>query len=228
MPTAYYSIGSNCTSNHFNYHLITINGGFCGWAGEYFPNGVYNANGELLRKTSATEITTYDYDGTSKLAGLTLPNGTRVDYLLDGRGRRMGKKVNGTLVQAFLYQDGLRPIAELNGALTVVTRFVYAGGANVPTYMSKGETTYRIVTDQIGSPRLVIDVLTGQIMQRMDYDEFGFITLDTNPGFQPFGFAGGLYDPLSGLVHFGAREYDPAIGRWTVKDPGGFSGGGRR
>jgi RHS repeat-associated protein len=42
---------------------------------------------------------------------------------------------------------------------------------------------------------------------------------DTNPGFQPFGFAGGLYDPQTKLVRFGARDYDPTLGRWTAKDP---------
>ena len=45
------------------------------------------------------------------------------------------------------------------------------------------------------------------------------------PGFQPFGFAGGLYDRGTGLVRFGAREYDPRLGRWTAKDPIGFEGG---
>lgn len=51
------------------------------------------------------------------------------------------------------------------------------------------------------------------------------ITRDTNPGFQPFGFAGGLYDHHTRLTHFGAREYDAATGRWTAKDPLGFGGG---
>jgi RHS repeat-associated protein len=50
-------------------------------------------------------------------------------------------------------------------------------------------------------------------------------TLDTNPGFQPFGFAGGLYDRHTGLIRFGARDYDPETGRWTAKDPILFSGG---
>ena len=49
--------------------------------------------------------------------------------------------------------------------------------------------------------------------------------MDTNPGFQPFGYAGGLYDVDTGLVRFGARDYDGGIGRWTAKDPIGFSGG---
>jgi hypothetical protein len=30
-------------------------------------------------------------------------------------------------------------------------------------------------------------------MQELRYDAFGRVVLDTNPGFQPFGFAGGLY-----------------------------------
>ena len=62
--------------------------------------------------------------------------------------------------------------------------------------------------------------------QEMRYDELGLIKLDTNPGFQPFGFAGGLYDHLTGLVRFGARDYDPEVGRWTAPDPIGFRGGG--
>jgi RHS repeat-associated protein len=84
---------------------------------------------------------------------------------------------------------------------------------------------YRIVSDHLGSVRLVVNVADGSIAQRIDYDEFGRVTLDTNAGFQPFGFAGGLYDADTGLVRFGARDYDPETGRWTAKDPIAFAGG---
>jgi hypothetical protein len=57
-------------------------------------------------------------------------------------------------------------------------------------YMLKGGQTYRIVSDHLGSVRLVVNVADGSIAQRIDYDEFGRVTLDTNPGFQPFDFAG--------------------------------------
>ncbi|MCB9610787.1 MAG: hypothetical protein H6716_29655, partial [Polyangiaceae bacterium] len=37
--------------------------------------------------------------------------------------------------------------------------------------------------------------------------------------FVPFGFAGGIHDADTGLVRFGARDYDAVTGRWTSKDP---------
>lgn len=134
-----------------------------------------------------------------------------------------GKQVNGTLVQGFLYQDQLKPLAELDGTGNVVSRFVYATRVNVPDYMVKGGKTYRIVTDQLGSPRLVVDTANGEVVQRMEYDAWGNVLADTNPGFQPFGFAGGVYDRGTGLVRLGARDYDAFIGRWTARDPIRFS-----
>jgi RHS repeat-associated protein len=184
----------------------------------------YTGNGDLLTKTAGGQTTSYTHDELGNLTAVTLPGGTQISYLVDGRNRRIGKGVNGVLIQGFLYENQFRPAAELDGAGNVVSRFIYATRVNVPDYMVQSGITYRLVTDQLGSVRQVVNTQTGQVVQRIDYDEFGRILQDTNAGFQPFGFAGGLYDHHTGLVRFGARDYDAAPGRWTTKDPIGLEG----
>ena len=95
----------------------------------------------------------------------------------------------------------------------------------VPYSMDYMGQPYYLLYDQIGSLRAVVDS-AGLIVKRIDYDSFGKVILDTDPTFRiPIGFAGGLYDPDTGLVRFGVRDYDPEIGRWTAKDPIDFAGG---
>ena len=185
---------------------------------------VYTPNGELLTKTIGAQTTNYVYDVLGNLKSVALPGGTTIEYIVDGRNRRIGKKVNGTLVQGLLYQSGSNLVAEIDGVGATVSRFVYGTKANMPDYVIKGGVTYKIVSDHLGSPRLVVNTATGVIAQRMDYDEFGNIIADSNPGFQPFGFAGGLYDQPTGLTRLGARDYDAQTGRWTAKDPILFRG----
>ena len=102
--------------------------------------------------------------------------------------------------------------------------FVYAG-ATATAYMICGDVAYRIITDNQGSVRLVVNSETGEIAQCLDYDSFGRVLRDTNPGFQPFGFQGGLSDPDTDLVEFGCRWYDAETGRWFSKDPVLLDGG---
>jgi RHS repeat-associated protein len=71
----------------------------------------------------------------------------------------------------------------------------------------------------------VVRLQDGAVVQRIDYDEYGVVLSDSNPGFQPFGYAGGIDDREAGLVRFGARDYDPLTGRWLTKDPIGRHGG---
>jgi RHS repeat-associated protein len=144
----------------------------------------------------------YGYDASGSLTSLAppgrpehtlvgLPGGTLVEYTIDGRNRRIGRSVDGDLVQGLLYGDQLNPVAEL---------------------------------DSLGN--VVVNASTGAVAQRVSYDAWGRALEDTNPGLQPFGFAGGIWDGATGLVRFGARDYDAVAGRWTAKDPVGFGGSG--
>ena len=185
----------------------------------------YTLAGELEYRAVGSDTTRYRYDALGNLLEVALPGGSRVEYVIDAENRRIGRKVDGRVVQGFLWEGALRPVAELDSAGAVVARFVYGERPNVPEYMTKGGRTYRLVLDHLGSVRLVVDAATGEVAQRIDYDAYGQVLQDSRPGFQPFGYAGGLYDERTGLVRFGGRDYDPRNGRWTGKDRILFDGG---
>jgi RHS repeat-associated protein len=185
----------------------------------------YTRAGELKQRISGTDTTSYTYDELGNLITVVLPNHTRIDYVIDGMNRRVGRTVNGHTLTGWLYGDELHPVAELDSVGSVTARYVYGSRANVPDYVVKGGTTYRIVSDQLGSVRLVVRADSGQVAERIRYDAWGKMIEDTSPGFLTLGFAGGITDPDTKLVRFGARDYDPVAGRWTSKDPIGFIGG---
>jgi len=191
----------------------------------------HNQLGQRTQKNAGGQITSYDYDVFGGLKSAALPDGTQIAYTLDPLGRRIGRKENGQWTAKWLYQDHLNPIAELDGNDRIRKLFIYADKPNTPAYMitykenGDEENQYRIVSDLLGSVRLVYDLATGNEVQRIDYDVWGNITNDTNPNFQPFAFAGGLYDQQTKLTRFGARDYDAETGRWATKDPIGFNGG---
>ncbi|MCB1094196.1 MAG: hypothetical protein KDN22_01310, partial [Verrucomicrobiae bacterium] len=170
----------------------------------------YRRDGCLLTRSNAeTETTTYDYDALGNLLGVGLPDSTEIDYVIDGFNRRIGKIVNSIPTQGFLYGEDSRIVAELDGDGGLVSRFVHIiSRRSAPAYMVREGNVYRIISNRVGSVRLIVDIANGSVAQRMDYDAFGRVIVDTNPGFQPFGFAGGHYDSDTNLVRFGARDYD--------------------
>ena len=196
----------------------------------------YTNNGSLA--TRGSEAFTYDLSGNLRK---WVSGGTTIEYLIDGQNRRVGKKRNGTLETIWLYDDQLRLAAQLNGAGHVRQVFYYSGQSRTPELVFQPDATpavtgggrwFRLVSDLNGSLRLVLDIsgTTPTVRQRADYDPWGVVTaewVDTTGGYErvPFGFAAGLLDTDTALVRFGARDYEPAAGRWTAKDPIRFGGG---
>jgi RHS repeat-associated protein len=92
--------------------------------------------------------------------------------------------------------------------------------------MSKRESPRGIREGQwsILSVQVFVNEEIGTTAQSITYDEFGNQLSNSNPDFQPFGYAGGLTDYHTDLIRFGARDYDPFVGRWISKEPLGFAG----
>jgi RHS repeat-associated protein len=215
--------------------------GFTALAGDPWTLA-YTNNGDLTAKESAAQAYAFAYDLSSNLrsAQATGTTSASIDYVIDGMNRRIGKSVTGSslpIQEGLLYDEQRRVVAELDGSNNVLSTFVYGLKPNVPDYMVHGGTTYRIVSDWRGDVRLVLDTTkTGAaaVVQQIDYFEWGNVTNLVDPActvggtelcFQPFGFAGGIWEPSTGLVRFGARDYDPLARRWVSKDPIRFDGG---
>ena len=232
-----YDVNGNRTSEtvHMGPNIGTVSSVFdeqdrltSAGSGATLVNYSWNNSGQMQGKVDASGTTNMHYDALGKLREVQLPasqGGDLIEYMYGPFGTRTGRMVNGVVTARYLW-NGQQLVAELAAdGTTLVTRYVYAEAAYVPSYMEKGGNTYRLLHDHLGSVRVVADVATGTVAQRIDYDPWGRVTQDTNPGFQVFGYAGGVWDAATGLVHFRARDYDPRSGRWTAKDPSLFTGG---
>jgi RHS repeat-associated protein len=177
----------------------------------------YDKNGSLTSRGADT----FEYDILGNLLAATV-NGTTVTYAVDAENRRVGRTVNGVTTR-YVYEDQVRIAAELDAAGNMVSQFYYRNSPNAPEMMWKNGVWYRVVTDHLGSVRQVIDEATGAVVFAATYSAWGERTVTLgSANFIPHGFAGGLHDVTTGLVRFGARDYDPATGRWTAKDAAGF------
>ncbi|MEN8146955.1 MAG: RHS repeat-associated core domain-containing protein [Campylobacterota bacterium] len=137
----------------------------------------------------------------------------------------MAKLKNGVVVEKYLWNDLTTLLAIYDGNDNLVQRFNYADGRMPIGYEDGTGSVYYIAYNHVGSPRVVADAF-GRKLKTLSYDSFGNIVSDSNPSLKiPFGFAGGLYDPDTGLTRFGYRDYDAYTGKWTAKDPIGFQGG---
>ncbi|MFF0026605.1 RHS repeat-associated core domain-containing protein [Streptomyces sp. NPDC005496] len=86
--------------------------------------------------------------------------------------------------------------------------------------LSTGGRSHFYLTDALGSVIALVDD-SGKRENTYAYTPTGLPRTGTTESVpQPFRFAGGYQDP-TGLYHFGARYYDPYIGRFTQPDPSG-------
>ncbi len=168
---------------------------------------------------------TFQYSTRGELLQVTMAGGQVVRYSYDGLGRRVSR-TEGSSTYQYLYGNPNNPfevteIRDPQGGLTTL----FHDDAGILYAMRRDGAYYYVGADQVGTPRIVTDA-SGATVKVLTYDSFGNLLSDSNPAFDlPIGFAGGLADRVTGLVRFGFRDYDPAAGRWTARDPVLFQGG---
>ncbi|XP_040584327.1 teneurin-4 isoform X7 [Mesocricetus auratus] len=148
-------------------------------------------------------------------------SGWSVRYRYDGLGRRVSSKSSQSHHLQFFYADLTNPtkVTHLyNHSSSEITSLYYdLQGHLFAMELSSGDEFY-IACDNIGTPLAVFSG-TGLMIKQILYTAYGEIYMDTNPNFQIIiGYHGGLYDPLTKLVHMGRRDYDVLAGRWTSPD----------
>jgi|GEM_PF-1896164 len=177
----------------------------------------------------------YDVDGAGRRVGRRVVDAQGME--LEFRGwiyRDLLRPIaevdaSGNVRARYVYLDGAGP--RQNAMQQLATRLGAAqdtslpfAGSNVPELIEVLDGSggllrrLRLVVNQVGTVQAAVDVSTGEFVQRLEHDEFGRVLLDSHPGLQPFGIAGGIADADTGYVRFGARDYDPHTGRWVARD----------
>lgn len=107
----------------------------------------------------------YTYDVFGNLKKVQLGKHKTIEYLIDGQNRRVGKLVNGKFERGYVYQSQTQIAAEINSKGQVEKRFIYASKSNIPDYMIKNGKEYKIISDQVGTPQMLVDVSSGKIVE---------------------------------------------------------------
>lgn len=204
----------------------------------------YDLHGRVVSHTTAAGTTTYTWDALGHLLKVKFAPvqgaTTTLEYILDPAGRRVAVRQDGQVVTGYLYDGALRIVGRTDAAGKLVERYVYGTLGHSPDFAvrfggSDGAVldVFLFAHDQVGSVTGALGIQGSHSGKWWDeqvgYDAWGVATVTAGASAavlgHPFGFAGGVWDRTTGLVRFGAREYEPELGRWLGRDPVGFSGG---
>lgn len=181
----------------------------------------YDLNGNMTQRRVSGGIRldiTYNYDNKPSLIK---KNGSNyVQFTHDGNSQRV-KKYNYTTGQTTLYFGGLY---ETRGGVGIVQ--VFAGSQRVASVLGDGRTQF-YHTDHLGSASVITDS-NGNRKEQMVYFPFGTYravgningTYDYDPSFPDvfYTFTGQEDDDDLGFYNYGARLYDPLLGRFISPD----------
>jgi RHS repeat-associated protein len=172
----------------------------------------YDAAGNTLARTVGGTGQTLDWDSEGRLSSISTAGAT-TSFSYDADGSRLLRHdPDGTTL--YLGTQELRRSAA-TGQVSV-TRYYSYGGKVVA---QRGTSGLRwLASDHQGTTQVAIDAGDQTVVRQrrtpFGEDRGGHADI---PGER--GFVGGTEDVGTGLVHLGAREYDPSIGRFLSVDP---------
>uniref|UniRef100_A0A671NNJ9 Teneurin-2 n=1 Tax=Sinocyclocheilus anshuiensis TaxID=1608454 RepID=A0A671NNJ9_9TELE len=181
----------------------------------------YQLDEDGMLAQRGSDIFEYNSKGLLERAYSRIAGGWSVRYRYDGLGRRVSRRTNEGEHQQYFYADlnyPTRVTHVYNHSRAEITSFYYDLQGHLFAMEVSGGEEYYIASDNVGTP-LAIFSSNGQMVKQMQYTAYGEIYHDSNLDFQLIlGFHGGLYDPLTKLVHFAQRDYDVLAGRWIAPD----------
>jgi RHS repeat-associated protein len=154
----------------------------------------YDANGNMTNKNGATIA--YDYDNRPASIGANT-------FVYNHAGQRVKK--NGTVYIGKLY--------ECTGGSC--TKYIFAGGSRIA--LKSGSTVNYYHKDHLGSSSIVTNT-TGSKVEEIYYYPYGASRTDTGSVNVRHKYTGQERDGETGLYYYGARYYDPSIGRFISAD----------
>ena len=208
---------------------LTYNGNQLQAVSDNATNSVYGNGMEF--KDGATATTEYEYDKNGNLTKDLNKNISRIEYNCLNLPSRV-TFANGDSIRYEYAADGtkLRTVHTIGGTTTTTDycgNAVYENGElkmllNDAGYVSFPDKKYHFyIKDHQGNVRVVADA-DGNVEEVNDYYPFGGLMSNaTGNDFQKYKYNGKELDRKAGLnlYDYGARFYDPAIGRWHVVDP---------
>ncbi|MDT0267661.1 polymorphic toxin-type HINT domain-containing protein [Streptomyces sp. DSM 44915] len=175
----------------------------------------YDAAGNTTSRQIGGDTQELTWDNEGRLTEVTEADGTRTEYLYDAAGNRL---IGRTATETTLYLGHTEIVLPAEGDVPQATRYVDAGGGHLVVFQNNGDIAYTLA-DHHGTGQLAVDAWTLEVTQRrtLPFGDVRGPEPTTWPGTR--GFVGGTTDTSTGLTHLGAREYDPATGRFISLDP---------
>ncbi|QLG89569.1 RHS domain-containing protein [Chitinibacter bivalviorum] len=159
---------------------------------------------------------TYQYDAAGNLRWVNKGSASQIAYTYDGAGTRVLSVGNGQNKLEFTGLDGLLYF-DKDLSTGASSNHLYLGRQKLVDADSNGTTTY-YHNDAVGSPIAATDA-SGSLLWRASYKPFGDKATDGSPSKNQQWFTGKPHEEAIGLTYFGARWYDPLLGRFAAIDP---------